>query len=119
MERRGQLPHTIGARVHWMRRTRILGRRTHVPSPPLPDIKGFGIEATADQIGLGLTAVAAAGVTAHAIVTNIQKRKLIKNQMDNDDINKEEFAVEEHQIEREEKRLGQKAHKLEKDKDNR
>jgi len=85
----------------------------------LPDIKGFGIEATADQIGLGLTAVAAAGVTAHAIVTNIQKRKLIKNQMDNDDINKEEFAVEEHQIEREEKRLGQKAHKLEKDKDNR
>lgn len=34
--------------------------------------------------------------------------------MDNDDINKEEFAVEEHQIEREEKRLGQKAHKLEK-----
>ena len=85
----------------------------------LPDIKGFGIEATADQIGLGLTAVAAAGVTAHAIMTNIQKRKLIKNQMDNDDINKEEFAVEEHQIEREEKRLDQKAHKLEKDKDNR
>lgn len=40
-------------------------------------------------------------------------------QMDNDDINKEEFAVEEHQIEREEKRLDQKAHKLEKDKDNR
>lgn len=69
----------------------------------LSDIKGFGIEATADQIGLGLTAVAAAGVTAHAIVTNIQKRKLIKNQMDNDDINKEEFTVEEHQIEREEK----------------
>lgn len=34
--------------------------------------------------------------------------------MDNDDINKEEFAVEEHQIEREEKRLDQKAHKLEK-----
>ena len=85
----------------------------------LPDIKGFGIEATADQIGLGLTAVAAAGVPAHAIVTNIQKRKLIKNQMDNDDIDKEEFAVEEHQIEREEKRLDQKAHKLEKDKDNR
>jgi|GEM_PF-5772817 len=44
-------------------------------------VKGFGIEATADQIGLGLTAVAAAGVTAHAIVTNIQKRKLIKNQI--------------------------------------
>lgn len=85
----------------------------------LSDIKGFGIEATADQIGLGLTAVAAAGVTAHAIVTNIQKRKLIKNQMDYDDINKEEFTVEEHQIEREEKRLDQKAHKLEKDKDNR
>ena len=44
----------------------------------LPDVRGFGIEATADQIGLGLTAVAAAGVAAHAIVTNIQKRKLIK-----------------------------------------
>ena len=83
MERRGQLPHTIGARVHWMRRTRILGRRTQCTITS-PTSKDSGIEATADQIGLGLTAVAAAGVTAHAIVTNIQKRKLIKNQMDND-----------------------------------
>lgn len=45
----------------------------------LPDVHGFGIEATADQIGLGLGVVTAAGITAHAISTNIRKKKLIEN----------------------------------------
>lgn len=40
---------------------------------------GFGIEATADQVGkvaLGVTAVA---LGAHAVMTNVRKKKLIKN----------------------------------------
>lgn len=45
----------------------------------LPDVRGFGIEATADQIGLGLGLVTAAGITAHAVSTNIRKKKLIEN----------------------------------------
>lgn len=42
-------------------------------------INAFGIEATADQIGLGLGVATAAGITAHAIATNIRKRKMIQN----------------------------------------
>lgn len=45
----------------------------------LPDVHGFGIEATADQIGLGLGLLTTAGITAHAISTNIRKKKLIEN----------------------------------------
>lgn len=45
----------------------------------LPDVHGFGIEATADQIGLGLGLVTAAGITAHAVSTNIRKKQLIEN----------------------------------------
>ena len=72
---------------------------------------------TAVGLGLGLTAVAAAGVAAHAIVTNIQKRKLIKNQLDNDEPNREAFAADERHIEQQEKRLDHKAHRLEQEKD--
>ncbi len=43
----------------------------------LPGFKGFGIEKTADKIGVGLGIVTAAGIAAHAISTNIQKRKEI------------------------------------------
>jgi hydrogenase small subunit len=43
----------------------------------LPGFKGFGIEKTADKIGIGLGIVTAAGIAAHAISTNIQKRKEI------------------------------------------
>jgi hydrogenase small subunit len=44
-----------------------------------PTYNAFGIEATADRIGLGLGVVTAAGITAHAIATNIRKRKMIQN----------------------------------------
>lgn len=73
----------------------------------IPDVKGIGIEATADQIGLGLTGVAAAGIAAHAVVTNIQKRRLIKNRMDDDSFNREEFVREEKQFEKEAGRIEQ------------
>jgi len=45
----------------------------------IPSINAFGIEATADDIGLVLGAATVAGATAHAIATNIRKKKLIQN----------------------------------------
>ena len=38
---------------------------------------GFGVESNADKIGLYAGAATAAGVTIHAVATNIQKRRLI------------------------------------------
>ncbi len=43
----------------------------------LPKFHGFGIEATADKVGLGVGIVAGAGLIAHAITTNIAKRREI------------------------------------------
>jgi hydrogenase small subunit len=46
----------------------------------LPSFAGFGIESTADKIGVGLGIAAAAGIAAHALVTNIRKHKEIANE---------------------------------------
>jgi hydrogenase small subunit len=43
----------------------------------LASFPGFGIETTADTVGVTVGAVTAAGIAAHAITTNIRKRKLI------------------------------------------
>jgi len=43
----------------------------------LASFPGFGIESTADTIGVTVGAVTAAGIAAHAITTNVRKRKLI------------------------------------------
>jgi hydrogenase small subunit len=43
---------------------------------------GFGIETTADAIGLGLAAAAAGGMAVHAVSTNIRKRRLIRHGME-------------------------------------
>ena len=43
----------------------------------LASFPGFGIETTADKVGLGIAAVTAAGIAAHTLVTNVRKRKLI------------------------------------------
>ena len=56
----------------------------------LPSITGIGASVTATDIGVGLGVLAVAGVTAHGIVTNVVKRKLIKNQLDDDSLNKED-----------------------------
>lgn len=48
----------------------------------LASFPGFGIETTADTIGAIAGIAAAAGITAHAITTNIRKRKFIKETMD-------------------------------------
>jgi hydrogenase small subunit len=44
----------------------------------LASFPGFGIETTADKIGTVVGAVTLGGMAAHAISTNIRKRKLIK-----------------------------------------
>ncbi|MCX6955893.1 MAG: hydrogenase small subunit [Verrucomicrobia bacterium] len=46
----------------------------------LTNFPGFGIEATADQIGLGVATVAAGGALAHAVLTNVRKRGAIGEQ---------------------------------------
>jgi hydrogenase small subunit len=43
----------------------------------LPGFKGFGIEKTADRIGLGLGIVTAAGIGMHMFSTNLRKRREI------------------------------------------
>jgi hydrogenase small subunit len=43
----------------------------------LASFPGFGIETTADTIGVAVGAVTAAGIAAHAITTNIRKRRII------------------------------------------
>jgi hydrogenase small subunit len=52
----------------------------------LPSFPGFGIETTADTVGLIAAGAAGAGVAAHAISTNLRKRHLIKEEMDAADV---------------------------------
>jgi len=49
----------------------------------LASFPGFGIETTADDIGVYLGVATAVGIAAHAVTTNIRKRKLIKEEVDN------------------------------------
>lgn len=44
----------------------------------LPNFPGFGIESNADKVGVGLAVATGVGIAAHAISTNIRKRKLIQ-----------------------------------------
>lgn len=48
----------------------------------LATFPGFGIETTADKIGTVLGIGTAAGIAAHAITTNIRKRRIIKEEME-------------------------------------
>jgi len=45
----------------------------------LPTFPGFGIESNADTVGMWAAGITAAGLAAHAIATNIRKRKLISD----------------------------------------
>ncbi len=47
----------------------------------LASFPGFGIETTADKVGIAIGAITVAGIAAHAISTNIRKRKLIKEEI--------------------------------------
>ena len=48
----------------------------------LPSFPGFGIETTADKVGLAIGAATAAGIAAHAVLTNIRKHKLIQQEIE-------------------------------------
>ena len=48
----------------------------------LPSFPGFGIETTADDIGAVMAAAAAGGIAVHAVLTNIRKRKKIKEELE-------------------------------------
>jgi hydrogenase small subunit len=48
----------------------------------LPNFPGFGIETTADKVGVAVGAATIVGIAAHAISTNIRKRHLIKEGME-------------------------------------
>ncbi len=48
----------------------------------LASFPGFGIETTADNIGVAVGAVTVAGIAAHAISTNIRKRKIIRENVE-------------------------------------
>jgi hydrogenase small subunit len=43
----------------------------------LPSVAGFGIESTADTVGTVVGLATLAGVAAHAVVTNVRKKKVI------------------------------------------
>ena len=47
----------------------------------LPSFPGFGIETTADQVGVAAAGAALAGVAVHAVVTNLRKRRLIQEEL--------------------------------------
>ena len=47
----------------------------------LASFPGFGIETTADKVGVVLGVATAAGIAAHAVSTNIRKRKLIQEEI--------------------------------------
>ncbi|RPJ30275.1 MAG: [Ni/Fe] hydrogenase small subunit, partial [Verrucomicrobiaceae bacterium] len=46
----------------------------------LPNFPGFGIESTADTVGIAVLGAAAAGAVGHAVMTNFRKRKDIGEQ---------------------------------------
>jgi hydrogenase small subunit len=48
----------------------------------LASFPGFGIETTADKIGVGVGAATAVGIAAHAITTNIKRHKLINSEIE-------------------------------------
>jgi hydrogenase small subunit len=47
----------------------------------LASFPGFGIESTADKVGVALGTATAVGIAAHAISTNIRKRKQIQDEI--------------------------------------
>ncbi len=60
----------------------------------LPAFPGFGIESTADTVGLVVGVGATVGVAAHAITTNIRKRGLISEAMSESAVEKSPAAPE-------------------------
>jgi hydrogenase small subunit len=51
----------------------------------LASFPGFGIESTADKVGTALGLVTLGGIAAHAISTNLRKRKVIEEEIQESD----------------------------------
>ncbi|MEG0993069.1 MAG: hydrogenase small subunit [Bacteroidales bacterium] len=76
----------------------------------IPYTYGFGVESNADKIGAGLAGIALGGVAAHAIATNIRKRKMIKGHLGEDyTINQEDTQETLAHLEKERDELLQKS----------
>ena len=58
----------------------------------LPNFPGFGIETTADKVGVVVGAAAAVGIAAHAVTTNVVKRKQIRQGIERSDRTPEEVT---------------------------
>ncbi|MBZ5538518.1 MAG: hydrogenase small subunit [Acidobacteriia bacterium] len=56
----------------------------------LASFPGFGIESTADTVGVTVGAITAVGIAAHAITTNIKKRRQLRQEIKNSDSPAEE-----------------------------
>jgi hydrogenase small subunit len=61
----------------------------------LAGFPGFGIETTADRIGVGLGVATAVGIAGHAAMTNIRKRKAIGQQPGETEAESEEHTTKE------------------------
>ena len=55
----------------------------------LPSFPGFGIETTADKVGVVAAGATMVGVAAHAVATNIRKRHLIQEEMKSSEVVKD------------------------------
>lgn len=58
----------------------------------MPNVSGFGIESSADKIGMVALGVTAAGIAAHAVATNWRKHKIVESLI-------EEGKESEHELE--------------------
>jgi hydrogenase small subunit len=58
----------------------------------LPNFPGFGIETTADGVGVAVGTAAAVGIAAHAVTTNVLKRKQIRRHIETSDRTPEEVS---------------------------
>jgi hydrogenase small subunit len=58
----------------------------------LPNFPGFGIETTADKVGVAVGAAAVVGIAAHAVTTNVVKRKQIRQGIQKSDRTPEDVS---------------------------
>jgi len=60
----------------------------------MPNAGGFGIEATADKIGMVALGATAAGIAIHAVATNLRKHKIVESLIDEGKQSEQELEKE-------------------------
>ena len=73
LERRYELAGQGRARLHRLRCVQLLGHRSPFYDR-LPNVPGFGVDVTAGQIGVGITAAVAGATVVHGIASAIRDR---------------------------------------------